>query len=39
MIVISRAGEIIVSDSMGRIREKENIPMGATIFLAKKAKL
>ncbi len=33
-IVISRAGEIIVSDSMGRIREQHKIPMGASLPLA-----
>ncbi|QLE78953.1 DNA-directed RNA polymerase subunit beta' [Francisella sp. Scap27] len=32
-IVISRAGEIIVSDSMGRIREQHKIPMGASLPL------
>ena len=33
-IVISRAGEIIVSDSMGRIREQHKIPMGDSLPLA-----
>ena len=33
-IVISRAGEIIVFDSMGRIREQHKIPMGASLPLA-----
>ncbi|MBK2356988.1 DNA-directed RNA polymerase subunit beta' [Francisella hispaniensis] len=33
-IVISRAGEIIVSDTMGRVREQHKIPMGAVLPLA-----
>lgn len=33
-IVISRAGEIIVSDTMGRVREQHKIPMGAVVPLA-----
>ena len=32
-VVISRAGEIIVTDSMGRIREQHKIPMGAILPL------
>ena len=39
LVVVSRAGEVIVSDNMGRTREKHKVPMGAILPLEDGAKV